>query len=286
MKTKDKQIIDVVEQQEPASLAQALTKPKPAVSPPLEELSPIVESRKARELAIIQSKMAIAKKFPRNIDESISRIKEACQRRSLAEVAVYEYPRGGQIIKGPSIRLAETIAQLYGNIHSWVDIEDRGSFSIVSVGAIDLETNVSKEVTFTVQHARKSRGMITELEDPRDIYEHVASQAARRLRSCILSLIPGDIIELAVDECEKTLQSQAAAEPLPKRIQKMVQAFMEIGVDPKKLEVYLQHPISEITERKLIQLRKIYLSIKDGFLKPEDIFKDQPQTQQVTNETE
>ena len=38
----------------------------------------------------------------------------ACQRRKLAESSMYEFPRGNEKITGPSIRLAEAIAQNWG----------------------------------------------------------------------------------------------------------------------------------------------------------------------------
>ncbi|PWW19485.1 hypothetical protein DFO73_12055 [Cytobacillus oceanisediminis] len=61
--------------------------------------------------------------------------------------------------------------------------------------AWDLETNVRQEKVFTVKHSRKAKGSITKLDDPRDIYELVANNGARRLRSYILGIIPGDIVE-------------------------------------------------------------------------------------------
>ena len=70
-------------------------------------------SRQAQE---VQAAMVIAKRFPRNETESFARIMMACQRKRLAEQAMYEYPRGGTKVTGPSIRLAEAIAQNWGNI--------------------------------------------------------------------------------------------------------------------------------------------------------------------------
>lgn len=39
-----------------------------------------------------------------------------CERKLVAENAVYQYPKGGQKVQGPSIRLAEVIARNWGNI--------------------------------------------------------------------------------------------------------------------------------------------------------------------------
>ena len=64
-------------------------------------------NRQAQE---VQAAMVIAKRFPRNEVDSFNRILRSCQRKSLAETATYEYPRGGAKVTGPSIRLAEAMA--------------------------------------------------------------------------------------------------------------------------------------------------------------------------------
>lgn len=54
-------------------------------------------SRQAQE---VQAAMVIAKKFPRDEVQSFNRIMRACQRKTLAEQAMYEYPRGGTKVTG------------------------------------------------------------------------------------------------------------------------------------------------------------------------------------------
>ena len=61
-------------------------------------------------LAEVQAAMVVAKRFPRDETAAYSAIMTACKRPSLAEQAMYSYPRGGQKVTGPSIRLAETMA--------------------------------------------------------------------------------------------------------------------------------------------------------------------------------
>ena len=73
----------------------------------------IATSRQAQE---VQAQMVVAKRFPRNETLSISRVMAACNRLSLAESALYAYPRGGTTVSGPSIRLAESLARSWGNI--------------------------------------------------------------------------------------------------------------------------------------------------------------------------
>ncbi len=44
----------------------------------------------------VQVAMLAAKKFPRDEVEAFNRVLRSCQRKSLAEQSMYEYPRGGQ----------------------------------------------------------------------------------------------------------------------------------------------------------------------------------------------
>lgn len=220
--------------------------------------------------------MVIAKKFPRNEEQAIQRIQRSCQRRSLAEVACYAYPRGGTTVTGPSIRLAECLAQNWSNMEFGVmELEQKNGESTVMAFAWDLETNTRETKVFQVKHERRvGRGdnfSVVQLTDPRDIYEMVANQGARRLRSCILGVIPGDVVDIAVEQCEKTLAS-GNVEPLLDRVRKMASAFEEYGVNVIMLEKRLGHKLAATIEQELVNLRKIYTSLKDGMAKREDFF--------------
>lgn len=233
----------------------------------------IAASRAAQE---VQAMAILAKRFNRDEEEAFAKIMRACKRKSLAERAVYAYPRGGQMITGPSIRLAEVLAGAWGNIDTGViELEQVSGESKIMAYAWDLESNRRESKTFAVKHQRKSGSVLHPLTDPRDIYEMVANAASRRLRSCILAVIPGDIAEAAVKECEKTL-SGGGKEPLIDRSRRMVAAFAEIGVTKEMIETRLQHPIAALTEPQLVSLRAIYTSLKDGMSTREDWFQMKP----------
>ncbi|MEN2468239.1 hypothetical protein, partial [Ornithinibacillus sp. JPR2-1] len=215
------------------------------------------------------------------------RILDACKRPSLAQTAVYSYPRGGTKVEGPSIRLAEVIAQNWGNISSGIkELEQRDGESTVMAYAWDLETNTRSEKVFTVKHSRKAGQSIKKLTDPRDIYEMVANQGARRVRSCILAVIPGDIIERAVEECNKTLSGQNDS-PLKDRISRALKGFKEQHrVTQEQIEARFGYSIDAFTERDLLDLVQIFNSLKDGMSKVEDWFSKEVKSKQETKLTE
>ena len=112
-------------------------------------------SRQAQE---VQGAMVIAKRFPRDEVESFNRIMQSCKRKSLAESAMYEYPRGGTKVSGPSIRLAEAMAQNWGNIDFGItELEQKNGESQVMAYAWDLETNTRQVKIFSVPHVRGTK---------------------------------------------------------------------------------------------------------------------------------
>jgi len=216
-----------------------------------------------RAIAEVQAAMMIAKANPRDPVAAVDRILNACTRRTLAEAAVYQYSRGGSGVSGPSIRLAEAIAQQWGNLQFGVrELESRNGASLVQAFAWDVESNTRREVTFTVPHERHTKRGVTRLDDPRDIYELVANQGSRRLRACILAVIPGDVVEAAVHQCEITLS--ANADTSPEGVRKMVDAFQALGVSARQIEARIQRRLDSIQPAQIVALKKIYASLRDG----------------------
>jgi hypothetical protein len=221
----------------------------------------------------IQGKIFMAKQYPRDINAAWLRVKDACKRETLAKVATYEYPRGKEKVSGPSIRLAEVLSQNYGNMMSGViELEQKNGESQCMSFAWDLETNVSDVKTFTIKHERKASGEIKKLTDPRDIYEMVANQGARRKRACILAIIPKDFIDAAVDECEKTLAGDNKT-PKADIIKKMLEMFVEIDVTKEMIEKYRGYKVDQFTNKDFSKLQGVYNAIKEGSYKREDYFE-------------
>lgn len=231
--------------------------------PANQDSNAVVDIEQSKAIAEVQAAMVIAKRFPRDPIAATDRILNDCTRPKLAESALYSYSRGGTDISGPSIRLAEAIAQKWGNIQSGIkELERKNGESTVEAYAWDLETNTKMSKTFTVKHLRHTKKGDYKLEDPRDIYELVANDGARRQRACILGVIPGDVIEAAVAQCEATLT--ASADTSPEKIKRMVAAFAEFKVTQEMLEKRIQCRMDAIKPVQVVTLKKIYTSLRDG----------------------
>lgn len=233
----------------------------------------LVEVEKARAKNEVQGALVIAKNYPRDTVAAFARIMESCKRITLAQTALYSYPRGGETVTGPSIRLAEVLAQNYGNIEFGTRELDRlAGRSVAESYCWDLETNVRQTMVFEVPHEIGLKGGKKKfLTDPRDIYELVANMGARRRRACILGIIPADITEAARDRCRKTL-AEGGGEPMVDRIRRVVTAFEAVGVSLEMLERRLDHEIKLTTGDEIVELQAIYNSLKDKQAKRSDFF--------------
>ncbi|HCP9898829.1 TPA: hypothetical protein OGI49_001118 [Salmonella enterica] len=225
-----------------------------------------------RAIQEVQAALIIAKRFPRDPIAAMDKILQACTRETLADSALYSYSRGGTEITGPSIRLAEALAQNWGNIQFGIrELEQRNGVSVVEAFAWDVETNTRQVKTFAVPHVRdtkKGKKLITEA---RDVYEIVANQGSRRLRACILGVIPGDVTEAAVRQCEITQSS--TVDVSADSIKKLLSTFLsEFGVTQAQIEKRIQRRIESIRPAQFLQLRKIYQSLRDGMSGTEDWF--------------
>lgn len=229
----------------------------------------------SREMAEAVASMQMAKMCPRDIVASRDRILNACTRPKLAETACYTYARGGTDVTGPSIRLAEMLAQNWGNMTFGIrELEQRNGESTCEAFAWDMETNARQTKVFQVRHIRHTRQGDKALTDPRDIYELVANNGARRLRACILGIIPGDIVEEAVAACDLTLKTKF--EVTPERIKALTEKFAEYKVTTEQIEKRIQCRIQAMKPAQMASLGKIYNSLKDGMSKPEDWFEATP----------
>ena len=229
-----------------------------------------------RESGEAQAAMMMARHFPRDERTAVDRILMACTRPSLAEDAVYQYARGGQDVSGASIRLAEELARQWGNMTCGVaELSRHGGQSEVLAYAYDQQTGFRDEKRFTVRHWRDTKTGGKAVTEERDIYELIANMGARRKRACILAIIPADVVESAVKQCEITLQA-GHGEVTPERIKAMLEGFAAYRVTKEQIEKRIQRNIDSITPALLAQLRKIYTSLKDGMSSPVDWFEALP----------
>jgi len=230
----------------------------------------------ARENTEVMAMAMMAKRFPRDVIVACDKIRNAFTRTTLAEKAQYQFARGGSDIVGPSIRAAEAIAQQWGNMSSgWREVSrtvgaDGVGMSEVEAFCTDYESVNREAITFVVRHWRDTKGGGYKLKDERDIYELCANQAARRKRACILAQLPGDVVEMAMDQASVTLK--AKADVTPEGVQKLLAAFGEFGVTKEQIEKRIQRRLDAIQPAQVVGLKRVYASLRDEMSTPGEWF--------------
>lgn len=232
----------------------------------------------SRAIAEAQSKLYIAKTFPRDEAEAMTKMRKACSRMSLAVKAFYSFPRGGQTVEGPTIRFAEELARCWGNIDYGIkELSQDDGKSEMQAYAWDLETNTQSVQNFTNPHKRekadkKTRQVVMEdLTSQRDIYENNANMATRRLRARILAVLPAWFVDEAIQACRATLKGDGKAS-FEERKSNLIAEFDRLGVDAATLKRYLKHDAMDMDTDEFISLIGVFNSIKTGERKAKEWF--------------
>ena len=222
----------------------------------------------------------IAKQFPRDLAMVTANMTAATRRVSLAQKAVYTYPRGGTSVEGPSVHLADALLGAWGNAESgWTELnrhKDPKKGCMVSecvAYAFDKETNSKHSIAFTVPHWRDTKKGGYPLTDERDIYELCANMAARRRRAAILRVLPAWLVEEALENCNNTLRNADGNVPMPDLIRRMEAKFSGLGVSKAQLEAKLGHNLEATTRNELVTLGKHYNAIEGGHARVDELFE-------------
>lgn len=252
-----------------------------------EEIVPVAQGETAiaasaaQAQARVQAQYLMALKRPRDIDMARQRLLKECKRPGFAEVAIYSKPVGGGSVEGPSIRFAEAAVRAMGNIDITAPtLFEDDTKRIVRITATDLETNASwsQDVALskTVERRKLKRGQValaTRLNSYGDqifilpatddeMNNKVQAAISKASRTLGLRLLPGDIQEECLNQCRKTLADQAKGDPDAEK-KKVIDAFDTINVGVADLKKYLGHPVEQTSPKELVDLRKVFMAIKD-----------------------
>lgn len=234
----------------------------------------------AQATAAVQARYLMALKKPRDLDDVRVKLLKECDRPRFAEVARYRKPVGGSAVEGPSIRFAEAALRCLGNVmpDASVVYDDKAK-RIVRVMVTDLESNLtySTDVTIAKTVERSSaKGQvlgtrvnsygkttyILEATDD-DLINKQAALTSKALRGLALRILPGDILDEAMERVLDTLDRADKADPEAAR-KKLVDSFVALGVKPSDLKQYLGHDLAQSSPAEMQELRAVYAALRDG----------------------
>jgi hypothetical protein len=232
----------------------------------------------AQARAAIESRYVIAMRQPRDLEVVRVHLLKECENPKFAEVARYHKPIG-KGIEGPSIRFVEAALQCLGNVDTQaVTIYDDQDKRIIEIQVSDFERNVThrKQITVTKTVERRSpKGydvvgkrsnkfgdtvyVVRATDD--DLLNKEAALVSKALRTCGLRLIPGWLVDEAMDEVLAT-QSRTDAQDPKAALRRMIDSFAGMGIEPGDLSELLGHDLGKVTPAEMTKLRGIYATIQ------------------------
>lgn len=223
--------------------------------------------------AELDTRITTARAYPRSIQTSVENILSlSTVNEHMAQDCIYALPRAGKSIRGPSIRLAEIIAQCWGNCvsESRVVAVDRVNKIITAEGIFhDLQTNATAKSTVERRISDKKGRLFS--DDMIATTGNAARSIARR--NAILSGVPKAVWSQAYDRCEKVIAGDITT--LSVNRDKAVKAFAVFGLKPE--QVYRLIDVKgeqDIALEDIITLRGMFASIKNGEATVEELLSE------------
>jgi len=249
----------------------------------MERVEGVAASMAAKSKAGVEARYVVAMRNPRSWMQVRSKLLEACERPGFAATAIWKKPMGGKDLTGPSIRFAEEVARCAGNLLvETTVIHDGEDKQVMCVTVTDLEANlcyplemsldktverqsVGDRAEGSVQSVRtntygKKVYTVRATEDEMAVKR--AAWASKLMRTGILRILPGDIMEEAIAAVKATMANADRKDPKA-AARKVADAYLKLGVEPTQLEEYLGHTLDRVTEFELADLRAIFTALHE-----------------------
>lgn len=233
------------------------------------EKTAIVVAQRAIEVAEIESQIATAKRYPREIQVFKDKLMAMANLdQETAEGCYYALPRAGKTIDGPTIRLAEIALSCYGNCAAEADVLYEDDKFIYAMGQCrDLENNISVRVKIRRRITNKAGIRFND-----DMIAVTANAAcAIALRNAIFKIVPGAYIKPVFDRCKKTAVGEMKS--LANKRAEVIGKLVKFGVTQKRVIAVLgRKSVDEVTFDDVAILIGLGTAIKDGDTTVEEAF--------------
>jgi hypothetical protein len=217
----------------------------------------------------VEAQLDAAHKYPRSVKRFLNEaITLATFNKDIAASCMYAVPRGGKVIEGPSVRLAEICISAYGNLHVGARVVGAEEKDVVSQGVCwDLEKNNR----ITIEKRRK----ITDKKGTRfnDDMINVTGNAAASiaLRDAAFRIIPRTYVNIIYEAARKVAVGEAST--LAARRDEVFQKLVKMGAMPERILARIgKAAIEDIGLAELQVLIGFGTAIHSGSEKVDDVF--------------
>lgn len=201
-------------------------------------------------------------------------MKNLLQEAKLAGGAFYyRWPvktkRGTQIVQGPSVDLAMSMARQYGNCVVDVEVKETHSHYLFKGVFIDLETGFTVPRLF---RQRKNQNMGNKMDADRqeDIVFQIGHSKAQR--NAIIKAMPGWLVQQLIEVARQAEVNGIAPENLELSRSKAIEVFEGYGITSDQLVEKLGKDPDKWMQDEIVSLREMAKSIKDGQISAKELF--------------
>ena len=222
----------------------------------------------------VDMQVATAKRWARSLTQfRQSALAMAAENGKIAGACFYVLPRGGKKIEGPSIRLAEIVAQCWGNLRCESRVLGSDATTVTAQAtAWDMQSNVlvRKEV----------RRRITDSEGRRyndDMIIMTGNAACSiALRNAIFTVVPQTYVASIFEHCKKVAAGERGT--LEQARAHWLKWWEEKGAPRERIfELLGRKGAEEITVDDINTLQGLSNALNDGGTSLEDLFGTEPQ---------
>lgn len=239
----------------------------------------IVQDNSVSIKAELDVMVCTANAYPR---DEIASIEKARQMATIDEETAagcfYALPRKDRdgnkiVIEGESVRLAEIMRCAWKHIHTQTRVvEVTEKYIVTEACAWDLQNN-NKHIAndrISIWFGEKNGKGGYRANNDMQIMLAKASQA-KALRNAIFQVIPKGLVKVVGTAAKKF--SLGESKPLIVRVTSAVNKLVKMGVNKEELMNYFEHAaLNDFTEDEYTTLIGIGTSLRDGMIKPEELF--------------
>jgi hypothetical protein len=217
----------------------------------------------------VEAQLSAAHKYPRSVKRFMQEaITLATLTQDVAEACIYSLPRGGKMIAGPSVRLAEIAASAYGNMQIGARVVDAEEREVVAQGvAWDMEKNLR----VTIEARRRITNKHGKRFDDDMIVVTGNAAASIALRNAIFRVIPRAYIEQIYQRARQVAVGDAKS--LANRRAEVLDRLAKLGVPAERVFTKLDvKGVDDIGLEQLEVLIGLGTAIKNGDMQLDDAF--------------
>lgn len=219
----------------------------------------------------VEAQLDAAHKYKRSTTRFLQEARTlATITREVAESCMYSLPRGGKMITGPSVRLAEICASAYGNLQFGARVVDTEEKEIVAQGACwDMEKNNR----CTIEARRRITNKYGKRYDDDMITVTGNAAASIALRNAVFRVIPRAYIDVVYEAARKAAIGEAST--FAARREEIVARLGKMGATKERVLLRLgKAGIDDISMEDAETLIGLGTAIKNGDILLDEAFPE------------